>query len=233
MIIPSRPPKGQESPQLVLLNSLRLLNCCLQWQFPHVMNNITQVRIAVAKLESTSLTPIFANIAVNAANTADNMAYHFHIIPVFIQNYTSNSVGILNNEFIHIIQYFYKVTDLSFSRFQIIILICYLKERSMRWEGSLCILTRTIGQKDDIIGMNNLDIVNVLICRPNSRLGNLTSYNTDYSGYIKLFPELQNRRICSGKCSLCNIKKISKGWSYYKTTSKAVSQYYSIFICLV
>lgn len=48
-------------------------------------------------------------------------------------------------------------------------------------------LTRTIGQKDDMIGMNNPDIVNVLICRPNSRLGNqllITPVIQDISNYF-------------------------------------------------
>lgn len=41
---------------------------------PQVSNNIIVVLIAVAKLESISLTPIFAKIAVREANNADNMA---------------------------------------------------------------------------------------------------------------------------------------------------------------
>ena len=41
---------------------------------PQDKNNTTEVRIAVAKLESTFLTPTFAKIAVMAANKADNMA---------------------------------------------------------------------------------------------------------------------------------------------------------------
>lgn len=48
-------------------------------------------------------------------------------------------------------------------------------------------LTRTIGQKDDMIGVNNPDIVNVLICRPNSRLGNqllITPVIQDISSYF-------------------------------------------------
>lgn len=48
-------------------------------------------------------------------------------------------------------------------------------------------LTRSIGEKDDIIGMNNPDIVNVLICRPNNRLGNqllITPIIQDISSYF-------------------------------------------------
>ena len=47
---------------------------------PHVRISIIVVRIAVARLESISLTPIFAKIAVNDANRADNRAYIFHIL---------------------------------------------------------------------------------------------------------------------------------------------------------
>ena len=39
---------------------------------PHVMNKMTVVRIAVARSESTSFTPILAKTAVNAAKKADN-----------------------------------------------------------------------------------------------------------------------------------------------------------------
>lgn len=38
------------------------------------MNNITDVRIAVAKSELIFLTPIFAKIAVNAAKNAESNA---------------------------------------------------------------------------------------------------------------------------------------------------------------
>jgi hypothetical protein len=39
-----------------------------------VINRIITVLMAVARLELTPVTPIFAKIAVRAANTADNMA---------------------------------------------------------------------------------------------------------------------------------------------------------------
>lgn len=48
-------------------------------------------------------------------------------------------------------------------------------------------LTKPIGQKDHMIGVNNPDIVNVLICRPNSRLGNqllITPVIQDISSYF-------------------------------------------------
>lgn len=41
---------------------------------PHVRNKITVVRMAVARLELISLTPIFAKIAVRAANKDDSNA---------------------------------------------------------------------------------------------------------------------------------------------------------------
>lgn len=54
---------------------------------PHVNTNITVVLIAVARLLSTSLIPIFAKIAVNAANTADNRAATHQVIPHIYTNY--------------------------------------------------------------------------------------------------------------------------------------------------
>ena len=41
---------------------------------PQVIIRIIEVRIAVARSEFMSFTPIFANIAVNAAKRADNNA---------------------------------------------------------------------------------------------------------------------------------------------------------------
>lgn len=41
---------------------------------PHVKTNIIEVLIAVAKLLSTFFIPIFANIEVSAAKTAENIA---------------------------------------------------------------------------------------------------------------------------------------------------------------
>lgn len=68
-------------------------------------------------------------------------------------------------------------------------------------------LTRTIGQKDDIIGMNNLDIVNVLICRPNSRLGNqllTTPIIQDISSY---FPNCKIDVFVRGSAACAILKK--------------------------
>lgn len=42
---------------------------------PHVMTKTTPVRIAVPKLDSTFSIPIFANIEVSAAKTAERIAY--------------------------------------------------------------------------------------------------------------------------------------------------------------
>lgn len=50
---------------------------------PHVRSRIMVVRMAVARFESTSLTPIFAKIAVKAANSADSSAYIFHMVKKF------------------------------------------------------------------------------------------------------------------------------------------------------
>lgn len=41
---------------------------------PHVSRRIIVVRMAVARLELMSLTPILANMAVRAANSADRIA---------------------------------------------------------------------------------------------------------------------------------------------------------------
>ena len=41
---------------------------------PHVMKRMTATRIAVARFELMSRTPIFAKIAVNAAKTAESNA---------------------------------------------------------------------------------------------------------------------------------------------------------------
>lgn len=41
---------------------------------PHVSRRIIVVRMAVARLEFMSLTPILANMAVRAANSADRIA---------------------------------------------------------------------------------------------------------------------------------------------------------------
>lgn len=54
--------------------SLILYSIPLNKTIPQVSNNIIVVLIAVAKLESMPLIPIFAKIAVREANNADNIA---------------------------------------------------------------------------------------------------------------------------------------------------------------
>ena len=49
---------------------------------PHDKSNTTLVRIAVARLESTSRTPTFMRIAVAEAKIADNIAKSNHILTV-------------------------------------------------------------------------------------------------------------------------------------------------------
>lgn len=46
---------------------------------PHAITTTTMVRIAVARLELTPSIPIFANMDVSAANTADPNANQNHI----------------------------------------------------------------------------------------------------------------------------------------------------------
>lgn len=47
--------------------------------YAQVIARIMVVRIAVAKSEFMSFTPILAKTAVSAANSADSKAYNFHI----------------------------------------------------------------------------------------------------------------------------------------------------------
>ncbi len=56
---------------------------------PHAITSTTTVLIAVARLEFTPSIPIFANMEVKAANTADNTAYTNHII--FISSFLGSS----------------------------------------------------------------------------------------------------------------------------------------------
>jgi len=46
----------------------------------HAMKSTTSVRIAVPRLESTSLIPILPKIAVSAANIAERHAYISHFL---------------------------------------------------------------------------------------------------------------------------------------------------------
>jgi hypothetical protein len=60
----------------------------LKWHpkitIPHVSRRIIVVRMAVARSESTSLTPALAKTAVSAAKKADRKAYNFHINICFL-----------------------------------------------------------------------------------------------------------------------------------------------------
>jgi hypothetical protein len=92
-------------------------------------------------------------------------------------------------------------------------------------------LIRTIGQKDDIIGMNNLDIVNVLICRPNSRLGNqllTTPIIQDISSY---FPNCKIDVFVRGSAA-CAILKLSEFDRFIRQPQKPFAILFNI-LCLV
>jgi len=47
---------------------------------PQVITTIMEVRIAVARFELIETTPIFANTAVNPANSADRRAQKSHMV---------------------------------------------------------------------------------------------------------------------------------------------------------
>ena len=62
------------------LMSLIMLCSRAKKTIPHVSSNIIVVRIAVARFEGMSLTPILAKMAVRAAKSAERIAYIFHMM---------------------------------------------------------------------------------------------------------------------------------------------------------
>ncbi len=56
---------------------------------PQVSARIIVVRMAVARSEFMSFTPIFVKIAVNAAKRAESNAYNFHVETIYVEfNYS-------------------------------------------------------------------------------------------------------------------------------------------------